>query len=119
MIIECILLSASLCRAVRSKPIVTLASVQTAALVADGVTTRQYESRGDVEDDPVAKFILGDRPTWARMAPAGAVLVIGEMWLAERMKTSRHAWERKTWWLPMVLGTAANTYEAVHNSSLP
>ena len=41
MIIECILLSASLCRATHDKPVLALALTQSAALVADGITTRQ------------------------------------------------------------------------------
>lgn len=118
MILECVLLSASLCRAVRSKPIMVLTGVQSSALVADGVTSMNFRQRGLEETEPVSRVLLGKYPSWARMAPVGAAVVTGEVWLAYRMKTSPHGWERRIWWLPMVLGTAANTYEAVHNSRL-
>lgn len=115
MLVECLLLSVSLCKAVRSRPIVTLASAQTAALVMDGMTTARFAKLGYPEVDPVARIFIGTRPTWYRMAPTGVALVTAQMWLAYRLKTSHH-WERHIWWLPLVIGTAANTYEAVHNT---
>jgi hypothetical protein len=118
VILECVLLSASLCRAVHSKPIMVVAGVQTSALVADGVTSMNFRRHGFVEAEPVSRVFLGKYPGWLRMAPVGAAVVTGEVWLAYRMKTSRHAWERRAWWLPMVLGTAANTYEAIHNARM-
>ena len=115
--IHCVLLLASLCQAVHSRPIVALATIHSAALVADGVTT--YDTSGKYHEvDPVSRVFIGNHPSWARMAPAGAAVVTGEIWLAYRMKTSRHAWERRTWWVPMALGTAANTYWAAANSQL-
>jgi hypothetical protein len=108
MIIECILLSASLCRATHDKPVMALALAQSAALVADGITTREQVRLGYTETDPLARAVLGSRPTWARMAPLGALQCLLETWLAERMRTSPHRWIRRLWWLPQSVGIAGN-----------
>ena len=63
MIIECILLSVSLCRATHDKPVIALGLAQSAALVADGITTRERVHLGYTEFDPVTKIFLGSRPT--------------------------------------------------------
>ena len=86
MLIECILLSASLCRATHDKPVMTLALSQSAALVADGITTRNRVDLGYTERDPLTRAVLGSRPTWARMAPLGVLQCLLETWLAERMR---------------------------------
>jgi hypothetical protein len=116
---KCILLPQSFCRATRNKPILALTTMQTAALVSDGVTTRQFLRRGYVEIDPVARILIGRKPTWARMAPLGVVQVVAGMWLAERMASSRHDWVRRLWWLPQVIGIAGNAAATAHNISLP
>jgi hypothetical protein len=115
---RCILFNEGLCRAIHDKREIGLAAIKTAALVADGVTTRQYLSRGYVEVDPLTKIFLGSKPTWGRMAPLGAVQVIAGMWIAERMATSRHRWIRRFWWLPQVVGIAGNTLATANNVSL-
>jgi hypothetical protein len=115
---KCILLPESFCRATRNKPILALTTMQTAALVSDGVTTRQFLRRGYVEIDPVARILIGRKPTWARMAPLGAVQVVAGMWLAEQMASSRHDWVRRLWWLPQVIGIAGNAASSAHNVAL-
>ena len=115
---RCMLFNDGLCRATRDKRVVGFAAVQTAALISDGVTTRQYLRRGYTEVDPIAKVFLGSKPTWARMAPLGAVQVVAGMWLAERMATSRHVWVRRFWWLPQVAGIAGNSAATAHNVAL-
>jgi hypothetical protein len=92
--------------------------MQTAALVSDGVSTRQFLRRGYVEIDPVARIFIGRKPTWARMAPLGAVQVVAGMWLAEQMASSRHDWVRRLWWLPQVIGIAGNAASSAHNVAL-
>jgi hypothetical protein len=115
---KCVLFDESLCLAVNNRRVLALATLQTAALISDGVTTRQYLSRGYVEVDPLTRVLLGRTPTWGRMAPLGAVQVIAGMWLAERMATSRHVWVRRLWWLPQMMGTAGNVAASVHNAAL-
>jgi hypothetical protein len=115
---KCILFPESFCRATRNKPILALTTMQTAALVSDGVTTRQFLRRGYVEIDPVARIFIGRKPTWARMAPLGAVQVVAGMWLAEQMASSRHDWVRRLWWLPQVIGIAGNAASSAHNVAL-
>ncbi len=116
---RCRLFNYGLCRAIRDQRVVALAAIQTAALLSDGVTTRQFLRRGYTEVDPVARVFLGSKPTWGRMAPLGAVQVIAGMWLAERMATSSHVWVRRLWWLPQIIGIAGNTAATAHNVALP
>lgn len=115
---ECVLFRESLCRAAKNRPLLSLAAAQTAALVSDGVTTRQFLSRGYVEVDPVARILIGRKPTWGRMVPLGAVQVFAGAWLGEQMAMSRHTWVRRLWWLPQAIGIAANTAATAHNVTL-
>ena len=115
---KCILFQEGLCRAAKSKPILALAAVQTAALVSDGITTRQFLRRGYTEVDPLTRILIGRKPTWGRMAPLGAVQVVAGMWLAERMAASQHLWVRRLWWLPQMMGTAGNLAATAHNVTL-
>jgi hypothetical protein len=115
---KCILFRESLCQALKNRRIVFLATMQTAALVSDGVSTRQFIHRGYTEIDPVARILIGSKPTWARMAPLGAVQVVAGMWLAERMAMSRHVWVRRFWWLPQMIGIAGNAAATAHNFAL-
>lgn len=115
---RCFLFHEGLCQALRNRRIVVLATMQTAALISDGVTTRQYLHRGYVEVDPVARILIGSKPTWARMAPLGAVQVAAGMWLAERMAISRHIWIRRFWWLPQMVGIAGNAAATGNNFTL-
>jgi hypothetical protein len=115
---ECTLIRKSLCRLAKNRPLFALAAAQTAALVSDGVTTRQFLRRGYVEVDPIARILVGRKPTWGRMAPLGAVQVFAGAWLGERMATSRHPWMRRLWWLPQIAGIAANAAASAHNVTL-
>ncbi len=115
---RCVLLERSLCGALKNRPIVILGAIQTGALIADGVTTRQYLQRGYVEVDPLTRVLLGRTPTWGRMAPLGAVQVIAGMWLAERMAKSQHVWVRRLCWLPQTIGLAGNIAASAHNVTL-
>ena len=115
---RCVLLERSLCGALKNKPIALLGAIQTGALISDGVTTRQYLHRGYVEVDPLTRAFLGRTPTWARMAPLGAIQVFAGMWLAERMAKSQHVWVRRFWWLPQTIGIAGNIAASAHNVTL-
>jgi hypothetical protein len=115
---KCLVFQESLCRALRNRPIAILAAIQTGALISDGVTTRQFLHRGYTEVDPLARILIGSKPTWARMAPLGAVHVVAGMWLAERMASSHHVWVRRFWWLPQMLGIAGNAAATAHNVAL-
>ena len=115
---NCLLLIEGLCQAMKNKPILALTTIQAAALVSDGVTTRQFLRRGYTEVDPVARILIGSKPTWARMAPLGAAQVVAGMWLAQRMAASRHVWVRRFWWLPQIMGIAGNLAATGHNVAL-
>jgi hypothetical protein len=115
---KCILFQEDFCRAAKNKPILALAAMQTAALLSDGVTTRQFLRRGYTEVDPLTRILIGRKPTWGRMAPLGAVQVAAGMWLAARMATSRYTWVRRFWWLPQMMGIAGNAAAAAHNVTL-
>jgi hypothetical protein len=115
---KCIIFRGSLCQAVGDKRIFALATIQAAALISDGVSTRQFVRRGYSEVDPITKILLGSKPTWSRMAPPGAVQVVAGMWLAEQMAISRHIWIRRLWWLPQTIGIAGNFTATASNLAL-
>lgn len=104
---HCLLLLLTLCHATQDRPVMVLATIQEGALLADGITTAQF-GKSLVEGDPVSKLLIGSHPTWARMAPIGAVELVATTYLAERMKTSRHKWERKTWWILQMLAISGH-----------
>jgi hypothetical protein len=112
---HCVLLLLTLCAAVRDKPVMALTFAHADALFADGVVTRRSVLHGGEEVDPLARAFIGARPTWGRMVPVGAGFVIGEAWLAERMKTSRHAWVRRVWWVPQAVSAQVSLTLAVRN----
>jgi hypothetical protein len=115
---RCLLLIGRLCDAVHCKPIVALTIVQSTVLLADGITTKQVVARGYLEGDPITRIFIGREPTWSRMAPFGTVQVIAEAWLAVRMKSSRHIWIRRFWWLPQMVGIAGNVWGTENNLKL-
>jgi len=112
---NCFLLVVTLCAAIHDKPVAALTAAHTAAIVADGITTRQFVKRGEKENFPITDVILGQRPTWARMAPIGAVLVIGQMYLAERMRRSHNDFLRHVWWIPQVFSIQIHAISAAGN----
>lgn len=78
MLIECILLSTSLCHAVHDKPVLALGLMQSAGLLADGITTQQRVRQGYTETDPVTRLFLGSKPEWGAMAPLGRLNVFSK-----------------------------------------
>jgi len=107
---HCLLLILTLCQAVRDKPVLILTSLQASAFLADGILTHKTVGAGQYESDPLTRPCVGSPATWKRMAPCGAAVVVGEMWLAEKMRRSKHGWMRKVWWLPQVATIGASAY---------
>ena len=115
---KCILISVSLCRAVRDRSTFALAMTQSAVLISDGITTRESITRGYVEIDPLTRVLIGRRPTWGRMAPLGVVQVFAETWMSQRMKNSQHPLLRRLWWMPLVFGIIGNSAGTIDNLTL-
>jgi hypothetical protein len=116
--LECLLLTLTLCRAVKSKPIATLAVVQTAAQLADDYTTRGVVNAGGWEANPVSRVIIGRYPTWQRMVPQAVGLVGADAWLAELLRSSSNKWARRLWWVPQVVQIGANIAAVPYNARL-
>src|SRR5438445_13510792 len=92
MLIECILLSSSLCHALRDKPVMTLTAVSAIVMTADGMLTAEHTRfvarqglMGSYEIDPLTRVFIDSRPTWKRMAPAGLNLIAAETIMTQRM----------------------------------
>lgn len=102
----------------KDRSVLALAAVSTAAQVADGVTTVDFERRGYIEVDPISRFLLGERPTWSRMAPIGAAEIVGTAFIAHRMRYSRNRFVHAMWWLPQSIFITVPTAAAIHNENL-
>ena len=113
MFIECVLLSASLCHAVKDPPVVALAVTQTAIVVANTVTKYEMQQVYPLgvwqETNPVVHTLMGPRPQVRSMIAWGSVEVGLTMYLGERMKRS-HSWIRHIWWAPQLIAIAGHSY---------
>jgi hypothetical protein len=81
-------------------PVVKFAVVQAVAEFNDGLSTRHAVRVGYQEIDPVARPLLGPRPTWGRMIPLGITEDISTAWLGERLRQSKRF--HHVWWTPQV-----------------
>ena len=66
------------------------------------------------ESNPIAAMFYAPRNPAALYA-AAAVPVIGLAMIGSEMKRSRHAFLRKTWWVPSALFTVVSVYSAQRN----
>lgn len=87
-----------------------LAVIQAGVLIADGVTTRQNVTHGQVEIDPVARLFIGSRPGYGRMVPIGVIEEVGCYYLARRMERSQRF--HKIYWLPQAVAIAGHGFGA-------
>jgi hypothetical protein len=112
MFIECVLLSASLCHAVKDPPVVALAVTQSAIVTANAVTTYEVQQIYPVgtwrEQDPIARRLMGSRPQLRSMILWGEAEVVLTMYLGERMKRS-HLWIRHLWWAPQLVAIVGHS----------
>jgi hypothetical protein len=115
MLIECVLLSASLCHAVKDKPVMELTAAHAASAIADGITTKQFERRGYAEGQ--SAWILGQHPGVPRMSAVWGAEVLIETVIAERMHRS-HTWVRHVWWLPQMVAIGIHTEVSITDSRL-
>ena len=84
------------------KDVTALGTMHSAAAIMDGITTRRCTTRGMTEGDPVDRFFLGPKPTWARMIPFGGMEVYGTALLAQHMKHSRFKAVRMFYLAPQI-----------------
>ena len=112
MFIECILLSASLCHAVKDPPVVALAVTQTAIVITNAVTKYEMEQVYPVgfwqETNPMLRPLMGPRPQVRSMIAWGGAEVVLTMYLGERMKRS-HSWIRHLWWAPQLIAIGGHS----------
>lgn len=103
------LLIATLCAALQDKPILATTILHATAASLDWSLTREGINHGGREIDPLAKpFVHGN----ASMAAAEIAEVAGCAWMAEKMRHSRHAFLRETWFLWQVVPTGAHVWGA-------
>jgi|SRR5690348_3152560 len=129
MLIECILISSSLCQTVKAKPakahefphkenaivavlkdrpVMALAALDVAAKVMDyHQTHRDFVLGGFQEHNPILRPMLGHP---AAMYAYGAAYAMGAAWLGHKMRTSHIGIVSKLWWLPQVYSIEQNVY---------
>lgn len=94
----------------------TLLVNQAAVMVADGLATRQLDAQlaannvpGPYEQNPLARAVLGDTPTWRRMIPAGYAELTLESLTIRELSRSRHKWVRGLRWVIPAAGIAGHS----------
>jgi hypothetical protein len=129
MLIECILISSSLCGTVKAKPakslmlprkqnaivavlkdrpVMTLAAIDLTAKVMDyRQTERDFMLGGFQEHNAMLRPMLGHP---AAMYAYGAAYAMGAAWLGHKMHTSHIGIVRKLWWLPQTYSIEQNVY---------
>src|ERR1700674_2318145 len=128
MLIECILISSSLCQAAKDKPakahferkqnaiVAVLKDRPVMALLAVDLTAKTMDYRqtehdfnlgGFQEQNPVVRHLLGHP---VAMEAYGAAYAVGAAWLGHKMRTSRYGLVRKLWWLPQTYSIEQNVY---------
>ena len=94
--------------------LLALALLHGSAALADGYSTRLWESRcAYCHEEPLERWAIGARPTWERMAPAGTAEVVAAWALGRELR--RHPRTRHVWWLPQALAIGAHTGMTVAN----
>src|SRR5690242_14867040 len=112
MLIECVLLSASLCHAVKDQPIMALAAVSTIMSIVDMHNT-EHASRVPApytnfnETNPVLRPLL---PHPAALYAFDIGWVVTTAIIGHELRTSRHRWLRDLWWLPQMIDIADNSW---------
>jgi hypothetical protein len=129
MLIECILISSSLCGTVKAKPakslmlprkqnaivavlkdrpVMTLAAIDLTAKVMDyRQTERDFMLGGFQEHNAMLRPMLGHP---AAMYAYGAAYAMGAAWLGHKMRTSHIGIVRKLWWLPQTYSIEQNVW---------
>lgn len=113
MLIECVLLSVSLCHAVKDRPVMVLTAVHAASAIADGITTKQFERRGHYEIQ--SAWIFGREPEAPRLTLVLGAEVVIETIIAERLHRN-HTWIRHVWWIPQIVSIGIHTQASTRNS---
>jgi hypothetical protein len=132
VLIECILISSSLCQSVKAKPaklvlerkqnaivavlkdrpVVTLMTVDVIAKTMDyRQTQRDFLLGGFQEHNAMLRPMLGHP---AAMYAYGAAYAMGAAWVGHKMRTSRFGIMRKLWWLPQTYSIEQNVYGYVY-----
>jgi hypothetical protein len=132
MLLECILLSSSLCQSVKAKPsnpalakkqnaivavlkdrpVMTLMAVDVIAKTVDyRQTERDFLLGGFQEHNPILRPMLGHS---AVMYAYGAAYAMGAAWVGHKMRTSRLSVVRRLWWLPQSYSIEQNVYGYVY-----
>ena len=129
MLIECILISSSLCGTVKAKPakslmlprkqnaivavlkdrpVMTLAAIELTAKVMDyRQTERDFMLGGFQEHNAMLRPMLGHP---AAMYAYGAAYAMGAAWLGHKMRTSHIGIVHKLWWLPQTYSIEQNVW---------
>lgn len=102
MVIECVLLTASLCHTVRDKPVVTLAALGLSASIADIHQTERllHDGHQFQEYNPLSHPFVS-HPAIEYGAAITATLLSAA--LGHRMRQSRNRVIRHMWWLPSAI----------------
>jgi hypothetical protein len=99
---------------------ISIGLVQAASELYDGVTTRYFlhHCSDCIEGDPLSHFLLGSRPTWARMITVGSIEGFATTYLHQYMRRSSHKMVRRCAPLAPLVVTGVHLVEGSRNLSL-
>jgi hypothetical protein len=92
-----------------------LSMAQHGAAAFDAWSTRRAITSGAGRElNPMLRPFAGNASLYAAIQVGPLVLD----YVSRRMMTSRHGWERRTWWLPQTVGMAMSIASGAHNLGL-
>jgi hypothetical protein len=97
-----------------------LMSVQAAAELYDGATTRNFVNhcKTCVEADPASRLLLGPRPTWKSMLAMGSLEVVATTFVSQTIRSSSNGFLRRAApWLQFAI-SAVHIGESTRNMVL-
>src|ERR1035438_478786 len=99
---------------------ISIGLVQGASELYDGVTTKYFLHHCSecLEADPVSHFLLGSRPTWARMITVGSIEGFATTYLHQYMRRSSHKMVRRCAPITPLVLTGIHLIEGSRNLSL-
>jgi hypothetical protein len=130
MIIECVLLTVSLCHVVKDKPVMALLAADVTIKIMDVRQTERNYRWGEMHpcstfhsNEQLCGFVEHDAFV-APLVPHSAAFYAFEWsgavfsgWIGHKLRESRRRWMRDIWWVPQTISVGQNLYGYFYSRS--